>query len=343
MNPTDRPAAAITPQALLQLHMAMTASRVLTAALQLNLFGHLRDGPATAEAVAAAAGSSARGTRMLLDALVALGLLGKHGAQYRLPPGAQDYLVRESPDYVGALMETDALWRAWGGLTDAVRTGRPASVVERQEQAEAFFPVLIRSLHVLNRTAAARLAAALGAGREHHGLRVLDVGAGSAVWSIAIAEADGGARVTAQDFPGVLTQTAGFAARHGLADRFDYLPGDLNTVAFGDERFDLAILGNIVHSEGEASSRRLFRRLAAALRPGGRIAILDFFPDDDRTGPPPALLFALNMLVNTQNGDTFTLSQYREWLAEAGFGAITTVEIGEQAGIPAPALVATRH
>ncbi len=342
MNASDQSAAAITPHALLQLHMAMAAPRVLTAALQLNLFDHLRAGPASAAAVAAAAGTSLRGTRMLLDALVALGLLGRQGPAYSLVEGARTYLVRDSADYVGALMETDALWTAWGSLTEAVRSGRPVVAVERQERAEAFFPILIRSLHVANRAPAARLAAALGAGRTHHGLQVVDVGAGSAVWSIAVAEADATARVTAQDFPGVLRETAGFAARHGLAGRFAYLPGDLNTVEFGRERFDLAILGNIVHSEGEASSRRLFRRLAAALRPGGRIAILDFFPGDDRSGPLPALLFALNMLLNTENGDTFTLAQYRDWLTEAGFGDMTTVDIGEQAGIPAPAVIATR-
>jgi len=332
----------VTPQGLLQMHMAMAASRVLSAALQIDLFGHLAAGHETAEALAGAAGASPRGTRMLLDALVALGLLGKENARYLLPPGTRAYLVRESPDYVGALMESDDLWNAWGGLPEAVRTGRPSVMVERQERAEAFFPILIRSLHVVNREPARRLAAALGMGTRHRGLRVLDVGAGSAVWSIALAEADATAHVTAHDFPGVLKETARFVAQHGLGERFDYLAGDLNSVDFGAARFDLVVLGNIVHSEGEASSRRLFRRLAAALDTGGRLAILDFFPNEERTGPPPPVLFALNMLVNTENGDTFTLSQYRSWLAEAGFATVATADIGEQGGMPAPAVIATK-
>ncbi len=332
----------MTPQGLMQMHMAMGASRVLSAAVQHALFSHIASGHESVAAIAAAAGTDPRATRMLLDALVALGLLGKEGGQYRLTPESRIYLVRESPDYVGALMEIDDLWNAWSRLPEVVRSGRPSVTVERQAEAEAFFPTLIRSLHVLNRPPARRLAAALGLGARHRGLRILDVGAGSAVWSIALAEADTDARVTAQDYPGVLAETAGFVARHGLETRYDYLAGDLNVVDFGAGRFDLAVLGNIVHSEGEASSRRLFRRLHAALASGGRLAILDFFPDEDRTGPMPAVMFALNMLVNTEHGDTYTLSEYRAWLAEAGFASVEMVEIGEEGMMPAPAVVATK-
>lgn len=337
----------VTPQGLMQMHMAMGASRVLSAAVQHALFSHIAAGYGSVPAIAKAAGTDPRATRMLLDALVALGLLSKTGAgreagQYHLTPAVRAYLVRESPDYVGALMEIDDLWNAWSRLPEVVRSGRPSVTVERQAQAEAFFPTLIRSLHVLNREPARRLAAALGAGTRHRGLRILDIGAGSAVWSIALAEADAGAHVTVQDYPGVLAETAGFIARHRLEARFDYLPGDLNEVDFGADRFDLAVLGNIVHSEGEASSRRLFRRLHAALAPGGRLAILDFFPDEDRGGPAPAVMFALNMLVNTENGDTYTVSEYRAWLAEAGFASVETVDIGEAGMMPAPAVVATK-
>lgn len=335
--------AASDPQGLMQIYMAMMGSRALTAALQLDLFSHLAEGHETAADLAPAAGASERGTRMLLDGLCSLGLLGKEDGRYRLPPASRAFLVRSSPDYVGALMETDDLWDSWGELTTVVQSGRPVQAVENRERAEAFFPILIRSLHVLNREPARLLAKVLGAGAAHRGLRVLDIGAGSAVWSIAIAEADPEAHVTAQDFPGVLAHTRGFVERHGLAGRFDYLPGNLNDVSLGAEHFDLAILGNIVHSEGERSAQRLFSRLHAALRPGGRVAIIEFVPAEDRTGPPPAVLFALNMLVNTENGDTFTLSEYRAWLAEAGFAEVETADIGQELATASPAIIATKR
>ncbi|HEX7388967.1 MAG TPA: methyltransferase [Acidiphilium sp.] len=330
------------PQELMRISMGMMAPRLLAAAVQLDLFSRIAEGRETAGDLALAASASERGVRMLADALCALGLLGKADGRYRLTPASKAYLVKSSPDYVGAIMESDHLWTAWGRLPEVVRTGRVAEAVEKQDVAEAFFPVLIRSLHVLNREPARRLAAALGAGARHSGLRVLDVAAGSGVWGIAIAEADAAARVTAQDFPGVLASTREFAERHGVAGRFEYMPGDLKDAAFGSGRFDVAILGNIVHSEGEASSRRLFGRLHEALAPGGRIAIVDMLPAEDRTGPPPAVLFALNMLVNTEHGDTFTLSQYRAWLNEAGFAGVETADIGLQAGMGVCAVIAVK-
>ncbi|MGH7082396.1 MAG: methyltransferase [Acetobacteraceae bacterium] len=334
--------AAHNPQSLMQIYMGMMGSRVLSAAVQLDLFSRLAEGHTTAPAVARALSASERGTRMLLDALSALGLLHKADGRYQLLPASQAYLVRSSPDYAAALMETNDLWDAWGQLTDVVRTGRPVHTLERQERAEAFFPTLIRSLHVLNREPARRLAEALAVEARTEELRVLDIGAGSAVWSIAVAEACPKASVTAQDFAGMLGETRRFVERHGLSKRFDYLAGDLNEVSFGTARFDLAVLGNIVHSEGEGSARNLFRRLHTALRPGGRIAIVDFVPAEDRSGPPPAVLFAITMLVNTEHGDTFTFSEYRTWLGEAGFTAIGILDIGHQIGFAASAIVATR-
>ena len=246
--------------------------------------------------------------------------------------------MRESRDYVGWLMESGALMDAWAQLTECVRTGRPSQRVESQEMAEQFFPLLVRTLHVVNREPARRTAATLGAGRDAKGLRVLDVACGSGVWGIAFAEADREARVTAQDFPGVFPTTREYVERHGLAERFDYLPGDLKEVDFGEAQYDLALLGNIVHSEGEQSSRDLFRRLHRALRPRGRVVVIDMIPDDARTAPPYPLIFALNMLVNTELGDTYTLAEYTRWLNEAGFSRVETADIGSHS----PAIIGHR-
>jgi ubiquinone/menaquinone biosynthesis C-methylase UbiE len=319
-----------------QMSFSFAPARVLTTALQLRVFSHLADGRATVGEVAAGAGASERGTRMLLDALAGLQLLNKREGRYELTPHARQYLVRESEDYVGWILETGALLEAWSHLTDCVRTGEPSRRVETQAEAEAFFPLLVRALHVVNREPARRTAAALGAGSDSAGLSVLDVACGSGVWGISFAEADPRARVTAQDFPGVFETTREYVRRHGLEDRFDYLPGDLKEVDFGEARYDVALLGNIVHSEGERSSRELFRKLRRALRPGGRLVVIDMIPNDARTAPPYALIFALNMLVNTEVGDTYTLAEYREWLNDAGFARVETADIGSHS----PAIIA---
>lgn len=325
---TRREAIGLNPELILQMGFSFVPSRVLSAGVQLDVFSHIAAGNKTAADVARAAGATERGIAMLLDTLAAFQLLEKTGGSYELTPLAAEYLVRESPNYMAAMMESDAMFEAWSHLVEVIRSGKPTRRIESQELAELFFPVLVRSLHVVNLEPARRAAEALGAGESHTGMKVVDVACGSGIWGIRIAEADAEARVTAQDFPAVFDTTRVYLKRHGVEDRFDFLPGDLKEVDFGENRFDLAILGNIVHSEGERSSRDLFRRLFRALNHGGRIAIVDMIPNDERTAPPFPVFFALNMLINTEEGGTYTLAEYTDWLTDAGFARVETADIG---------------
>jgi ubiquinone/menaquinone biosynthesis C-methylase UbiE len=326
------------PQRLQQMHFSFAAERVLSTSLKFNVYSHIAAGKKTAAEIAAAAGASERGMRMLLDAAAALELLVKREGRYELTPDAARYLVRESPEYMGTFLASDRLWEMWGHLAEAVREGKSQHSASQQEVAEDFFPVLVRTLHITNSEPARRLAAQLVPLTGKSGPRVLDIGCGSAVWSIAIAKADPQARITAFDYPKVLETTRQFAEREGVGDRAEYLPGDLRAANFPERSYDVAILGNIVHGEGEASAHDLFARIHRALDSGGRLAIIDMIPNDERTGPPFALLFALNMLVNTDQGDTYTLTQYREWLTGAGFARVETLDIGSHS----PAIVVTK-
>lgn len=330
--------AALDSQPLMQLWFGFAPSYVLHAAVELDVFSHIAAGNGTASEVARAARASERGTRMLLDALTGLDLLAKRDGRYDLTPLAAEYLVRGRPNYAVGIVETGEPLASWHGLSESIRTGKPQRPVNQQAEGERFFSVLVRSLHVFNREQGRRLAEALGAGRTRSGLHVLDVACGSGVWGIAFAEADPRSRVTAQDFPGLLGLTREYAQRHGVEGQYEFLPGDLNDVDLGASRFDAAILGHIVHSEGEKASRALLRRVHRALKPGGRVAVLDMVPNDERTGPPFPLFFALNMLVQTTQGDTYTLAEYTRWLNEAGFTTVETVEVGG----PSPAIVAAR-
>lgn len=330
--------AELDPEVLHQLHFSFVPSRVFSAALRLGVFSKVATGRQTAASIARSAGCNERGMRMLLDALIPLGLIAKRRGRYALTPLSARYLVRKSPDYLGSFFESEGLWESWAQLTEVIRTGRPAFRVEQQELAEQFFPVLVRTLHVLQRDRATLAARALGAGRSRKGLRVVDVACGSGVWGIPYAEADRTTRVTAQDFPAVLKVTRQYLRRHDVLHQYDFLPGDLKTVDFGVGGFDVAILGNIVHSEGERSSRNLFRRLHRALVPRGRIVIVDMVPNDQRTGPAFPVFFALNMLLNTESGDTYTLAEYTRWLKEAGFARVATADIGSHS----PLIIATK-
>ncbi|HVB99054.1 MAG TPA: class I SAM-dependent methyltransferase [Candidatus Dormibacteraeota bacterium] len=326
------------PQRFQQMHFSFAAERVLSASLQLNVFSTIAAGKQSATEIAAATGASERGMRMLLNALVAFELLGKRDGAYELTADAERYLVRESPDYMGAMFESDEMWDTWKNLAEAVRLGASPRSINRHEVAEAFFPTLIRTLHISNREPARRLAAQIVRPGATAGLRVLDIGCGSGVWSLAVAAADPEARVVALDLPKVLESTRRFVAAESMSERYEFIPGDFQDFEYPAGKFDLAILGNIVHAENETRTRRLFSQIHRALGPAGRLAIIDMIPNEERTGPPFPVLFALNMLLHTDEGNTYTMSQYGNWLAGAGFAGVETVDIASHS----PAIVATK-
>ena len=327
MEATQQKDAGLNPELLLQMSFSYAPSSILSAAVQLGVFSHIAEGNRTSEEVSRAAGASERGMKMLLDALVSLQLLGKNGRQFELTPMSAEFLVRGRPNYLGDMMQTVRSFETWNDLAEIVRTGQAPKRIEAKDAAEDFFPALVRGLHVINAQPARRTAEILGAGTTHRAMSVIDVACGSGIWGIGIAEADKEARVTAQDFPKLFETTRQYLQRHGVEDRYDFLPGDLKEVDFGENRYDLALLGNIVHSEGEDSSRDLFKRLYRALKPGGRVVVIDMIPNDERTGPPFALIFALNMLLNTEKGGTYTLEEYTRWLNDAGFKRVETADI----------------
>jgi ubiquinone/menaquinone biosynthesis C-methylase UbiE len=334
-NPAAVQVPVLDPAPLMQMSFSFAPSRILSTAVQLDIFSKIGAGAQRASEIAKAAGASERGTRMLLDALRGFELLTKYKDTYALSPVAAKFLVRDSPDYLGAMFEVDDHWDAWSKLPEVVRSGKPARAVFDPEEAERFFSVLTRSLHVQNRLPAQRLARMLGAGSAYKGMQVLDVGCGSGVWGIAIAEADPEAHVTAQDLPKVLEQARNYLERHGVAKQYDFLPGDLHTLEFPAGKYDVILLGHIIHSESEASARELFERLQPALKPGGRLAIIDMIPNEDRSGPPFPLIFALNMLVYTHEGSTYSFGQYKNWLTEAGFSSVEMGDFGDRSGVAA--------
>jgi SAM-dependent methyltransferase len=166
---------------------------------------------------------------------------------------------------------------------------------------------------------------------------VLDLAAGSGVWGIALAESSPDVTVTAVDWADVLPATKATVARFGLSDRYQFVGGDLLEADFGQGN-NVALLGHILHSEGEARSRRLLQKTFDALAPGATIAIGEFLVDQDRNGPLGSLFFAANMLVNTEEGDTFSFEEISGWLKEAGF---TNPRLLEAPG-PSPLVLATK-
>ena len=163
--------------------------------------------------------------------------------------------------------------------------------------------------------------------------RVLDLAAGSGVGSIALAEKSPQVCVAVVDWPAVIPVCRKVTARRGVGDRYEYRPGDLLEVDFG-AGYQAATLGHILHSEGEKRSRALLKKVFAALAPGGVAAIAEMVPNDDRTGPAMPLIFAVNMLVHTDEGDTFTFGEMSAWLRGGLCEPATTRRTGAVAADP---------
>ncbi len=315
----------VDPMMLLQLHFSLAPSYILRAAVELNVFSSLAKGHVNAAAMAKDLNLTERGTQYFLDTLVGLGLLKKVQKKYALTGLTRQFCVTGQPDYLGRFLlnNVDELWK---DLPQVVRSGVSKMRLEKEHESDEFFRELVQNLHIMNRLAAQTTARTLKIGQTKE-LNVLDMACGSGVWGIAMGEAYPQAQITFQDFPKMLGLTKEYIQKHNLSERARFLPGDLKETEFGENRFDVAILGNIVHSEGVRSSQILFRKIFEALRPKGRIVIADMIPHDDRSGPPFPLIFGLLMLVTTTEGGTYTLKEYKTWLKSAGFKNIHPVDI----------------
>ncbi|HEX5476079.1 MAG TPA: methyltransferase [Vicinamibacterales bacterium] len=307
----------VTPERIMAVANGHWATQILSTAAHFRFFTLIAQGHRTADALATAAGVNRHGARVLLDAAAALGFLTKHGDEYALAPDAEAFLVEDRPGNMAAMLAElpNLTWSEWRHLRDAVRTGRAVVDSQSTANAEAFFGQLIRLIAPQSAGPADAVAERLA----RKGLRVIDVGAGNAVWSIPFARRE--AEVTAFDLPKVLKETDAIVREAGLSDRCRFVPGDLTSADFGSAAYDVAILGNICHGLSAEANRDLFTRLRRALTPAGRLVIADMVPDEQRTSPVFPVLFAVNMLL-MEGTDTYTRSQYESWLREAGLGRI---------------------
>jgi ubiquinone/menaquinone biosynthesis C-methylase UbiE len=158
-------------------------------------------------------------------------------------------------------------------------------------------------------------------------VRILDVAAGSAVWSIPFVLKCFSGQVTAVDFAPVLDVARKYVRRFGMEDRYTFSDGDIREVDFGVDKYDFVLLGHICHSEGASWSKRLIEKCYRALKADGRLLIMDYVVDEERKTELIPLLVALNALLGTDEGDTFSFSDYKRWLIETGFSDVQSLQI----------------
>ena len=298
---------------LVQSARAFQESRVLLTALELDVFTTIGEG-ATAAETARKLGTDPRATEMLLNALVAVGALVKGEAVF----GCTAESKALGPARPG-LLHTVHLWDTWATLTECVKSGRAVRSRGPEGFPEARTRAFIAAMHARAQESARETVRLSGI---HDAKRMLDVGGGSGAFSIAFAKTCPELRAEILDLGAVVPLAEEYIREAGLQNRVRVRPGDMRTADFG-EGFDLVLLSAVCHMFGEDENRSLIQRCARALVPGGHLVIREFILQEDRAGPPHAALFALNMLVGTEHGNTYTEGEYRNWMEEADLGTIT--------------------
>jgi ubiquinone/menaquinone biosynthesis C-methylase UbiE len=340
----------LTPERLQQFGFAYAPPLIISAAINNKIFDALQSGAKTVDEVKKETGASERGLRAIMDALVGLELLKKdrsakgrirRGEQdkYSLTPESQAFLISGNPGTLAGLFGSilPVMISRWLRLTDIVRDGRPAVAVNQETEGTEFFSQLVETIIPMSYAAAQKLAHHLKVEKAKDELRAIDLAAGSGVWGIALAQKSPRLRVTAVDWAGMIPTTKRITEKFGVRDRFGFMEGDLLEANFGNG-YDIATLGHILHSEGEERSRQLLKKAFRALKSGGTIAIAEWLVNDDRTKPLPSLMFSVQMLVNTEKGDTFSFNQIKDWLEKTGFKKVRKLE----APGPSPLILATK-
>jgi len=325
-SPTSQPS----PLPFFEAVNSFQKSSALRAAIELDVFTAIADGATTPAALAEKCQASKRGMRILCDYLTVHGFLTKGGSDYSLTPDSALFLNRHSQAFIGSIvffLTHPAQMERFRDVAASVRKGgaADASAIETDHPMWADFA---RFMAPLMFPAAHEMAEILGASAGEP-CQVLDVAAGHGVFGIAFAQKNPNAGVIALDWPHVLEVARENAAGMGVAERHSTIPGDALAVDWGSG-YDLALLTNFLHHFDRATCERLLRKAHAALKPGGRVAILEFVPNDDRVSPPVAAAFSLVMLANTPAGDAYTLNELSSMAEAAGLSNVTAHTLSNQ-------------
>jgi SAM-dependent methyltransferase len=302
--------AMIQPEQLLFLWQAWSATAVVGASLELGILDRLDRGPVDAAGLARDCGIREETAPALLSALTSLGLAepDHHGA-----------FVAAAGD-LGWFVE---LLKRWDSFTDGLRH-RPAPPPGAPLGSDDAFCRTVGPLATWCAPAVRKVTEQLATGA---GSRVLDLGAGAAPWSLALAAADPTVTVTAVELPAVVPVTRQAIAAAGREAQFELLEHDMFALTLDDRAYDFVILGNVCHLFDDAANRRLLGRVAGWLAPGGTVAVIDFLPNERRDGPQELALYGVELAQRMPSAQLYPFSSYVGWLRETGFEKVERIEL----------------
>lgn len=298
-------------------------TKILLTAVRLDVFSSLDGAERTAADLARRTGADERALTLLLNALVAIGILRKREDRYENAEVARTYLVRSAPGYVGHLLLLhDAEWNNWGRLEDAIRTGRSPVTRHLFETDPELGASVLAVLHRIGKQSGPDLARRL---ELQEARTLLDLGGGAGTNAIALCQAYPQLRVTVFDLPQTLPTTERVIKDAQLESRIDLMAGDFNRDGLGGP-YDAILMSDILHYQGPEANAAIVRKCFAHLHPGGRLIVKDRFLDESGTSPAWVAAFAVHIFVNTERGRCYRVSDAADWMRQAGFHSIDEVE-----------------
>ena len=301
-------------------------SRVMLTAAELDFFSRIEEKPSTAGELADALGLDGRATARVLDCAVILGLLKKESNVYRVTEEGA-YLSSRHPETVlPMVLHLGHLWVTWSGLTEIVRQGAGTQYEPGLRFSEGEWKAFVGAMHVAARGLSIEIADAYDASRFR---KLLDVGGASGTYTIAFLRKNPALKAVIFDLEDVIPMAQERIQAEGLGDRVEFVAGDFYEKGLPGG-CDFALLSAIIHQNGVAENVLLFRKIYGALQSGGVVLIRDHIMDEGRTKPPAGTLFAINMLVNTKGGDTYTFDEVKDMLEKAGFKNVKLLRTGEK-------------
>jgi ubiquinone/menaquinone biosynthesis C-methylase UbiE len=302
----------------------------LKSGVELDLFTHIADGATKVPELARRIQASEKGVRVLCDFLTIEGFLTKQNGAYGLTPDSVLFLNKKSPAYLGSIAFFLVHPQHLSNYLDLAAIVRKGGTTHGQGNMETENPVWVdfaRWMAPISAMGAPALAAMLTEPGKPQ--KVLDIAAGPGAYGIEIAKLNPKAEIYAQDWKNVLELSVEHARQAGVADRFHTIPGSAFEVDLGTG-YDLILLPNFLHHFDHATNVKLLKKVRAALKPGGRVATVEFVPNDDRISPPQAAAFSLMMLGSTESGDAYTFKELDAMFRDAGFGESQPQPLGPQ-------------
>jgi ubiquinone/menaquinone biosynthesis C-methylase UbiE len=314
----------LSPRPLMRILGDFANSQILDAALEYDFFTLVHKGFQTADEVARAAGTNPRATRIVLDSLIASALIEKKDKRYTLVPVSETFLVRGKPSYIGDFRHVAlALWDGMAQLKESLRTGKPLSRMGTDRELPVWEKLVIGIIPIAEPVAHA-LCDVFRIGVARKGLRVLDIAGGSSIFGMTILARDPSAQVTQLDWPNVNAVAKKLNRERDLEGKIRFIDGEHRSATIETNYYDLVLASNFCRFESPKGNQELFQKAYGALRPGGSLVVNDFLPNEERTGPTFALRFSVYTLTHTPEGECWTLSEYSDWLKNAGFNSIET-------------------